>query len=156
MTHIQTGETYARSWPLLIETFIITAASMTIAILEKCPHPASWWAKLPNTHLWNLTSSSYPIDTLCVCVCVCVSQCVCVCVCECVCECAVCVHLLHMTFHTVRHLELSRTCLHHVLAFSFFLYAFLLLITFPSLCTVMCVILCLFSALSHKVGALQN
>ena len=68
MTHIQTGETEAWSWPLLIETFIITAASMTIAMLEKCPDPANWWAKQPNTHLWNLTSSSYHIDSVCVCV----------------------------------------------------------------------------------------
>ena len=37
------------------------------------------------SHLWNLTSSSYPIDSVCVRVCACVCACVRVHVCACVC-----------------------------------------------------------------------
>ena len=46
-------------------------------------------------HLWNQTSSSYPIDCVCVHVCVCACVCVCVCIkclCACVCVC-VCVYM---------------------------------------------------------------
>ena len=54
-------------------------------------------------HLWNLTSSSYPIDSpciyvwVCVCVCACVRACVRVCVRVCVRAC-VCVHVCSQKF----------------------------------------------------------
>ena len=72
---------------------------------------------------------------------VCLRAFVCVCVCVSVSVCIFCIVMLE---------PLSP----YELAFSFFLYTFLLLITFPSRCT-LCVILCLFGALSHRVGALQ-
>ena len=53
------------------------------------------------------------------------------------------------------HLELSRTCLHYVLAFSFFpIYIFVAENISVSM-YIMCVTLCFFSALSRRVGALQ-
>ena len=69
-------------------------------------------------------------------------QCVCVCVCVCVCARIFCITLE----------PLSTLCV------SFFLFShvhFLLLITFSISMYIMCVILCLFSALSRRAGALQ-
>ena len=80
---------------------------------------------------------------VCVCVCVCVyvcaRACVRACVCVCVCVCIFCVVMLEPFFFFL---------------FSFFVLLLLLfLITFSISMYIMCV--CLFSALSRRVGALQ-
>ena len=78
---------------------------------------------------------------MCVCVCVCE---VCVCVCVCVRACA------RARAHIFRTVTLEPSC---TLCVSFFLLFFLH--TFFIADNIMCVILCLFSAFSRKVGALQ-
>ena len=56
----------------------------------------------------------------------------------------------------VKHLELSRTCLHYVcVSFSFFLIYIFIADNISISINIMCVILCFFSDLSRRVGALQ-
>ena len=97
---------------------------------------------------------------MCVCVCVCVCVCgrapVCVrprervrlgmrecvraCICVCVCVCGwvggcilcMCMHLFHKLLFCKAFRTFKVLAIRYVLAFSFFLYTFLLLITFPS------------------------
>ena len=73
-------------------------------------------------------------------------------VCVCVCVCIFCINVLYCKAFEV---EVRRTCLHYVLAFSFFLYTFFVANNISISMYIMCVILCLFSASSHRVGALQ-
>ena len=100
---------------------------------------------------WALDSKFH-----CVCVCVCglvgvwvsewVSECVCVCACMHACMCACMrVHLLHNHAWTLADIYIML----------FVCFSCFFLITFSILMSFICVLLCLFSALSHRVGTLQ-
>ena len=87
----------------------------------------------------------------CVCVCVCVRVCVCVCVC--VCECMhVCVRVCIFCIVTLKPLLISTLCVSFFFFFfaAFFFYCRYYFLSQYTLCE-----LYQFSALSHRVGALQ-
>ena len=91
------------------------------------------------------TGFLYLIIIVCVCVCVraCVRACVCVCVCVCCISCVVTLELL--------------STLHVLAFFKFYIFnkKFFIADNIFILMYIMCVILCLFSGLSRRVGALQ-
>ena len=108
-------------------------SSQNISAKQQCPSPLS-------------------VCTVCVCVCVCLGVCVCVHVCAsfaCVC----------IFFTNVLYCQAFRVfkvlAIHYVLAFYFVLIYISIADNISTSMYIMCAILCLFSALSHRVGTLQ-